>query len=144
VLLVAAVALPVLRDGWRARKGDTPLQQVASAQRAVGEYLARHLPAGGTVMSYHPAIAIWARRDWRVLPYEPIDRMLPYAISEGVSVIALSRFDPSLVGPLPRAFTVIVLDSGAGRVAAIATDRLRLERVEETPLLFVGRPAETR
>ncbi len=135
-LLVALAARPAARDGWNARRHDTPLQQLAAAHRAVGTHLGQRLPPDAAVMSWHPAIAVWARRDWRVLPWEPLDRILGYARSERVHAVVLSRFQPSPLTNPPRSFTVILLDDGAEVAPGVS---LRLDPVEETPLLFVGR-----
>ncbi len=132
---VGALGAPAVRDAWRARAGDTALQQVASAQRAVGRYLDEHLPPDAVVMSWHPAVAIWAGRPWRVLPYEPLDRIVRYAGSQRVAAVVFSRFHPSPLDQPPRSFTVMVLDGDTAAVGASVT----LERVDETPLLFVGR-----
>jgi 4-amino-4-deoxy-L-arabinose transferase-like glycosyltransferase len=142
----AAAALPALvalglvwpgaRDGVQAWSGGTALQQVASAQRAVGEYLAGHLPRDAVVMSWHPAIALWAGREWRVLPYDSFERIAGYAVRERASAIVFSRFEPSPIRQPPRAFTVVL--PGA---AVPAGPRVRLEPLDETPLLFVGRIA---
>jgi len=138
VVLVVLAAWPAIRDGWMSRRRDTPLQQLAAAQRAVGVHLGRRLPPGAVVMSWHPAVAVWAHRDWRVLPWEPLDRIIGYARGEGVAAVVLSRFNPSPLTNPPRSFTAILLDGGADPGPGRS---LRLDRVEETPLLFVGRIA---
>jgi len=133
-----AYALPAARDGWEASHGVTPLQQVGRAQRAVGLALRGRLPAGAPIMSWHPALAIYADRDWRVLPEEPWSRVLPYALRERVSAIVASRFYPSPLGDLPRAFTAVLLEPGDRSAGTV-----RLEPLEDTPLLFVGRLARS-
>jgi 4-amino-4-deoxy-L-arabinose transferase-like glycosyltransferase len=134
----AAIALvllwPGVRDLARAWSQTTPLQQVATARRSVGEYLARHLPPDAVVMSWHPAIAIWAQRPWRVLPYASFERIAAYAHGQRAAAIVFSRFEPSPIRQPPRAFTIVL--PGAGRVTG---GTVRLEPVDETPLLFVGR-----
>ncbi len=134
---LAALALlaPAGRDLVRAWPQTTPLQQVATARRAVGEYLARHLPPDSIVMSWHPAVAVWASRPWRVLPYASFERITDYARGERVAAIVFSRFEPSPLPQPPRAFT-IVLPDGAGTAAG---SRIEVQPVDETPLLFVGR-----
>ncbi len=135
-LVAALLCWPALRDGAAAGAGTTPLQQVASARRAVGEYLAGHLPPDAVVMSWHPAIAIWARREWRVLPYDSFERIATYARHEGAAAVVFSRFEPSPLQRPPRAFTVVL--PGADTATARA-GRVELQPVDETPLLFVGR-----
>ncbi len=137
-LVARGLAWPAARDGAQAWSQTTPLQQVAGARRAVGEYLARHLPADAVVMSWHPAIALWAGRDWRVLPYDSFGRIAAYAVHERAAAIVFSRFEPSPLPRPPRAFTVVL--PGADTVTAGA-GRVELQPVDETPLLFVGRVA---
>ena len=136
--LPAAIALlllwPGIRDLARAWPETTPLQQVATARRSVGQYLAEHLPADAIIMSWHPAVAIWAQRPWRVLPYESFERIATYAGRERAAAIVFSRFEPSPIRQPPRAFTIVL--PGAGLVTGAT---VQLEPVDETPLLFVGR-----
>jgi 4-amino-4-deoxy-L-arabinose transferase-like glycosyltransferase len=136
-LVVVALAVPGGRDAIGAARGDTPLQRVASAHRAVGAYLGQTLPADARIMSLHPAIAIWAHRDWRVLPYDDLGRIVGYAQAQGAAAIVFSKFEFSPLRDPPRAFTVVLLGAGA----RTGSDRLRVEPVAETPLLFVGRLA---
>lgn len=138
--LAAAAALvllwPAARDLVRAWPQTTALQQVATARRVVGEYLARHLPPDSLVMSWHPAVAIWASRPWRVLPYASFERTVGYARAQRVSAIVFSRFEPSPIRQPPRAFTIVLPGEGAASGASV-----QLQPVDETPLLFVGRLA---
>jgi hypothetical protein len=139
--LIAAVTVgllvPTARDLGRAWNRGTALQQVANARRAVGEYLGRHLPADAIVVSWHPAVGLFAGREWRVLPYDSFERIVGYARAQGASAIVFSRFEPSPLRDPPRAFTVVLLDSASTAAGA----RVRLDPVDETPLLFVGRLA---
>jgi hypothetical protein len=141
--LIAAVTVgllvPTARDLGRAWSRGTALQQVASARRAVGEYLGRHLPADAIVVSWHPAVGLFAGREWRVLPYDSFERIVGYARAQRASAIVFSRFEPSPLRDPPRAFTVVLLDSASTAAGA----RVRLDPVDETPLLFVGRLAPT-
>ncbi len=138
-LTAGALAAPAARDLVRAWPQTTPLQRVAAARRVVGEYLGRHLPLDGAVMSWHPAIAIWADRPWRVLPYDSFDRIARYAVGEGVAAIVFDRFEPSPIRQPPRPFTIVL--PGATGPAAAAGPTVQLSPVDETPLLFVGRLA---
>ena len=135
-LVAVALIAPTVRDVVRAWPQTTPLQQVATGRRAVGEYLARHLPPDSIVMSWHPAIAVWASRPWRVLPYASFERIAAYARSEQAAAIVFSRFEPSPIPQPPRAFTIVLPGSGGGAGA-----RVEVQPVDETPLLFVGRLA---
>lgn len=134
-LVVLALVSPTARDFSRAWTQLTPLQQVAAARRVVGEYLGAHLPAEARIVSWHPAIAIWAHRDWRVLPYDAFARIVGYARAQDARAVVFSRFEPSPMRDPPRAFTAVLLDS----VTTFSGDRVRLEPVDATPSLFVGR-----
>jgi hypothetical protein len=136
-LVGAILVLPTLHDVTRSWNQDTPLQQLASARRAVGEYLGAHLPADARIVSWHPAIALYARRDWRVLPYASFGRIARYAQAQSAAIVVMSRFEPSPLRNPPRAFTAILLDA-ASRPPG---DEVRLDQVDQTPLLFVGRLA---
>jgi len=141
IVLVVLCVVPVVRDGWEARGRSAPLQQLAGAQRAVGALLGSRLPADALVMSWHPALAIWSGRNWRVLPDEPLGRVVPYARAIGVSAIVFSRFQPSPLADPPRPFTVLLVDDTT-RVPS--SGNVRLAAVEDTPLMLVARlaPAE--
>lgn len=137
-LAVAVLLLvPTARDLARAWHQDLPLQRVSAARRAVGEYLGDRLPESAVIVSWHPAVAIYARREWRVLPYDSFERILGYARFQGASALVFSTFEPSPLRDPPRAFTAVLLDT-AGTAAG---GGVRLEPVDETPLLFVGRLA---
>ena len=141
VVLPAALAIalmaPAVRDLVHAWPQTTSLQQVATARRDVGEYLARHLSAGEIVMSFHPAVAIWADRPWRVLPSDSFERIAAYAEREHAAAVVFSRFEPSPIQRPPRAFTIVLLAGGAASAPTV-----QLQQVDETPRLFVGRLAD--
>ncbi|MDO8666242.1 MAG: hypothetical protein Q7J79_06485 [Gemmatimonadales bacterium] len=138
---VAAVTIgllvPTARDLGRAWSAATPLQQVASARRAVGEYLGAHLPPDAVIVSWHPAIGVFSGREWRVLPYDSFERIAGYARGQHAAALVFSRFEPSPLREPPRAFTLVLLDSASAAAGA----NVHLERVDETPLVFVGRLA---
>ncbi len=137
-LTALALVTPALRELVVSWPQTTPLQRVSTARRAVGEYLGAHLPPGESVMSWHPAIAIWARRPWRVLPDAPFDRIARYATRERAGAVVFSRFEPSPLSRPPRPFTVLLPDS-TGAFGAGPGSMVRIQPVTETPLLFVGR-----
>lgn len=136
--IVLVLAVPTLRDVTRAWAGATPAQQIANGRRAVGEYLSRNLPPDGRIVSWHPAVAIWAHREWRVLPYDDLERIVGYAQTQGAGTIVFSVFDPSPLRDPPRAFTAVLIEPNVRASGA----NLRLEPVESTALLFVGRLAD--
>lgn len=138
IVVTASVALvaPVVRDWVESLPGDRPLQQVSTARRAVSELLDAKLPRDAIVASWHPSVGYFADRDWRVLPYEPLDRVLGYAHAQGVSAIVLSRFEPTPLADPTHAFQVLLLDPAAPAPDLRAP---RLATVEETPLVVVRR-----
>ena len=135
--VAALLAFPTARDIGRAWTQQTPLQQLATSRRIVGEYLGAHLSPDAVLVSWHPAIAIYASRDWRVLPYEPFDRIVRYALAQHAEVVVFSRFDPSPLREPPRAFTAVLLDDASAAPSAA----INLNQVDVTPALFVGRIA---
>lgn len=130
-----ALVVPAALDFVRAWPQTTPLQQAAAARRAVGTYLGAHLDSTDRIVSWHPAVAIWARRDWRVLPYDSLAPIVGYARAQSARVLVLSTFEPSPLRDPPRAFTVMLIDSASGS----AHGDIRLEQVDATPLVLVGR-----
>jgi hypothetical protein len=136
-LLVALLAWPTVRDLKRAWSQQLPLQRVAAARRAVGRLLRERLPAHAVVVSWHPAIGVFAERPWRVLPYDSFARIMGYARAQRADAVVFTSFEPSPLRNPPRAFTVLLLDGASD----IRVDSVTLEPVEETPLFFVGRLA---
>jgi len=138
-LVSAAVALvllyPSAHDAARAWGQQTPLQRLASARRIAGEYLGAHLAPDARIVSWHPAMAIFARRDWRVLPYDSFERIIFYARAQHADAVVFTRFEPSPLRDPPRAFTTVLIDLADAAVAGPVT----LNQVDVTPSLFVGR-----
>lgn len=129
-----ALAVPTLRNLVDAWGQQTPLQQLAAARRVVGEAVGHDAP-GGPVVAWHPAVALWAHRDWRVMPYDTFGRIVRYAQAQHAPVIVFSRFNPSPLRDPPRAFTAFVVDSAY----AATDDQVHVEPLENLPMLFVGR-----
>ena len=136
-IVTALLLAPTIRAAAGSWRQDTPLQQVSAARRAVGERLAERLPRDAILVSWHPAAALWAGRAWRVLPYDSFDRIMGYARAQHAAAVVFSRFDPSPLRDPPRAFTAILLDSAA----APAGNDIRLDVVDTTAVLFIGRLA---
>jgi 4-amino-4-deoxy-L-arabinose transferase-like glycosyltransferase len=128
---------PAARDLARAWPQTTPLQQAASARRAVGVYLGENLAAGDRIVTWHPAVALWARREWRVLPYDSLAPIVRYARAQQARVLVFTTLEPSPLRDAPRAFTVVLLDSASGS----GSGNIRLLHVDDTPLMLVGRLA---
>jgi hypothetical protein len=137
VVVALALLFPSAHDIARAWGQQTPLQQLATARRIVGEYLGAHLGPEARIVSWHPATAVFARREWRVLPYESFERIIFYARAQQADVVVFTRFEPSPLRAPPRAFTAVLLDGGQ----AAAVGPVTLDQVDVTPALFVGRLA---
>ncbi len=137
IAALSLLLLPTALDAVNSWRQDTPLQQVATARRVVGEYLGSHLQPADRIVSWHPAIAIWAQRDWRVLPYADMGPIVRYAKAQDARAIVLSRFEPSPIPNPPRAFTTVLIDSSS----IPPGPAMHLDPVESTSLIFVGRLA---
>jgi 4-amino-4-deoxy-L-arabinose transferase-like glycosyltransferase len=96
-----ALILLVLLFGTQARwlymslAVGSPHHLVGAENRRIGEALGEALPAGDPVMSWHPAIALFAGRDWRVLPHAGFGDVMRYASATGAPHIVLSAYYPS-------------------------------------------------
>lgn len=84
-------------------------QLIGAENRAVGEELRRIVPPGQPVMSFNPAIALWARRDWRVLPMAKMGEVVRFAAAQGCEYLVLSVYNPSplLFEQFPRPYLVL-------------------------------------
>lgn len=97
---LVAGTLAVLLLGISARRlylslaVGSPHHIVGAENAVVGDALDALAPADATVMSWHPAIALFADRDWRVLPHEPMDRIIRYARTQPNPLVVLSVFYP--------------------------------------------------
>jgi hypothetical protein len=72
----------------------SPHHTVGAANHALGDALKAIVPADEPVMSWHPATALYADREWRVLPYAPFDDIIRYANASRTEYIVLSAFYP--------------------------------------------------
>lgn len=96
----------------------SPHHIVAAQNRGVAEELDVLLAERpGPVASWHPAIAVYADRDWRVVPFAPLGEVIRYAQAAGADGIVLSAYYPPDVGverldtrylvmPVPRGGTL--------------------------------------
>jgi 4-amino-4-deoxy-L-arabinose transferase-like glycosyltransferase len=87
----------------------SPHHTVGAANHALGDALKGIVPADEPVMSWHPATALYADREWRVLPYAPFDDIIRYANASRTEYIVLSAFYPGsqLVKGLERDHLVL-------------------------------------
>lgn len=77
----------------------SPHHIVAAQNRAVAEELDDLLGDDeGPVASWHPAIAVYADRDWRVLPYAGMPDIVRYLDAAGADAMVLSAYYPPDLG----------------------------------------------
>jgi hypothetical protein len=93
----------------------SPHHTVGAANHALGDALKAIVPADEPVMSWHPATALYADREWRVLPYAPFDDIIRYANASRTEYIVLSAFYPGsqLVKGLDRDHLVLFVPPDA-------------------------------
>jgi hypothetical protein len=73
----------------------SPHHVVAQQNREVAESLDRLLDSpSGPVASWHPAIAVFADRDWRVLPFASLPAIVRYEQAAGATGMVLSAYYP--------------------------------------------------
>jgi hypothetical protein len=86
-------------------------------------------------MSWHPAVALYADRDWRVLPYAPLLDIVRYANAIDARVVVLSAFYPGsqLMKGLERDHLVLHVPREAP--AATGTWHIDLEDGSESYVL---------
>lgn len=77
----------------------SPHHVVAAQNRDVAEELDSLLGAeSGPLASWHPAIAVYADRDWRVLPYADLPVIVRYLDGVGARALVLSAYYPPDLG----------------------------------------------
>ena len=106
--LVVALLTTSLADLTLSLTVGSPHHVVAEQNAAVGGAIRRTTPEDASVVSFHPAIALFAHRDWRVLPLEPMPRIVRYAREQPEPVLVLSVFYPPPVRPLEEPHYLIV------------------------------------
>jgi len=97
VLLTAGLLWTALHQLADLRDDGAELRYLESVRR-MGEELRRMVPADDPIMSWHPAIAWYAERPWRVMPADKMARVAAYAIRRGAAVIV---YETSVHGPPP-------------------------------------------
>jgi hypothetical protein len=129
----------VLEDARRAYLSvttETTHQFLASAYRQAGEALSRIVPVDQPIMSWHPAVALYADRDWRVLPMATFPEVIGYARAIETDYVVLSLFYPSPipVEEMPRNYLAIRLPENVS-----AGSEWRIELLEISDDFAFGR-----
>jgi len=106
-LVVALLGTSLVRLGLSLAIGS-PHHVVAAENATVGEAIRRTSPEDATVVSFHPAVALFADRDWRVLPVESMDRIVRYARTLPAPHLVLSVFYPPELRPAEEPHYLIV------------------------------------
>lgn len=115
------------------RRDDGPRRYLA-AIRSLGERLDARLPPGEPIMSWNPAIAYYARRPWRVMPADRLDRIAAYALRRGAGILV---YETAVHGPPPGSdpsapFSIVRL--GRADPDAVRAGALSLRLVDSDPL----------
>src|SRR5690606_7176895 len=133
-IVVAVFFATSLRWMYMGATLGSPHHLVGAANREVGSALQRRVPPDEPVMSWHPAIAIYADRDWRVLPLASLPEIVRYANAVGSEYIAFAPYypGPRLLDDEPDLHVLLRVPAGTGPV----TDGWQL-RLEETGGPFV-------
>ena len=119
----------------------SPHHLVGTANRRMGEALRTIVPEHEPVMSWHPAMALYARRDWRVLPHASFDNVVRYANATDTRYVVISQYYPpqGILGELPREH--LVLDIPPGAAAAGGQFRLDLSDAGTSHMFGTVQPA---
>lgn len=115
---------------------ESPHHVLGAENRAVGEALREIVPPDQPIMSWDPSVAIYAQRDWRVLPYASLPEIFRYATAIGCEYVVLSRLYPSppIVLQVPANHLVLRLPTSTG-----SADRWRVELTGRGERFVVGR-----
>jgi hypothetical protein len=79
---------------WMGWSMGSPHHTTGAANRQVGRELQAIVPVGRPIVSWHPAVALFADRDWRVLPYASLPQIVGYADAIDARHVVLSRYYP--------------------------------------------------
>jgi len=111
VVIVGWLLTEDIRRLYLGVTAETSRQIKAAADREVGVALRRIVPEDATIMSWHPALALHSRREWRVQPIGELPELIRYAHAVGAEfmVISLAHPGPIPVEMMPRNYLVLEL-----------------------------------
>ncbi|MFW6201061.1 MAG: ArnT family glycosyltransferase [Gemmatimonadota bacterium] len=91
-------------------------QLLATENRRAASSLREVVPEDRPLMSWHPSLALYANRDWRVLPLASFDEMMRYAAAIDSEHVVLSIFYPSPIDRerMPREYLAITVPAELG------------------------------
>ena len=121
---------------YAGRTLTTEVQLMGTEYRLLGRGLRELVPEGQSIVSWHPAVAVHARRDWHPLPLAITTDVIRYANAVGSRFIVFGGHNPSALRPseLPREYLVLMLRPGQS-----TRPDSRISFVHMTPLFVVGR-----
>ena len=119
-----------VRRGYLSATVGSVHQLAATENRRAGELLRDAVPDDRPVMSWHPAVALHARRDWRVLPFGDVSEIVRYARAIACDHVVLSYYNPSPLEreQFPRPYLLVRVPDDAPAAAGrwtIRVDRAR-------------------
>lgn len=94
-LLTFGIVTTPLANAYKGIVIGSPFHLIGTEHKMAGEVLGETVVEGENVMSWHPAVAIFAGRPWRALPYEPLPVVFRYAALKDTRYVVLSKYNPS-------------------------------------------------
>ena len=132
-LVIAGLLGLTLSQLVLARRQPAELEY-AGAIRRMGEAISRTLPPEEPIMTWHPALAYYADRPWRVMPSASLARIASYAARRNVRYLV---FETAVSGPPPGgdpATPFSLVQIGGMTPERIAAGGFTLRRIESGPL----------
>ncbi|HEX7052146.1 MAG TPA: glycosyltransferase family 39 protein [Longimicrobiales bacterium] len=114
-------------------------QQIAAAHnRRAADVLEDVIPRDEPIVSWHPALAVYARRDWRVRPRATFGETVRYAAANGYRYVVFSVIYPlpSAIERMPHEYMVVEVPSDLNTQA---DGRFRIEVTDIAENCAIGR-----
>lgn len=137
VVLVASFLATEARWVYLGITLGSPHHLVGAANRTTAAALRDIVPPDQPVMSWHPALALYADRDWRVLPHAAFPDVVTYANAIRSEYMVLSAYYPSPLTfeQMTREYLVLHLPPGT----AAQGGHLRVELSDAGSSFMLGR-----